>query len=887
MNRVAALALSAALLSVSAARAADTLIPGKITIVKAGTLAKFVSKPAGLFPLPAPQGTGDPTSAGAGGGGGQLQKFDTALAGAGADTYGLPAAGWKGLGNPAGSKGYKYKGTGSPTDPCKVVLIKEKVIKAVCKGSGIMLTPPFAADEGIVLSVGSGNERYCALFGGTEVKNTSDLFKHKDALAPGACPVIPIATTTSSSSSSTSTSTSSTTSTTAPVCGNGVVEPGEQCEGPGSSCGAAGLCDANCQCPCNGSGCPCDFLDPSACLFPYPSDFFTVLDPMTDTGLRVNFETVAMPKNGMGVSMDVTEYNRKDGFSPGSAIITRVPNVDLTQTGAPPITDIAQSLAAGSPTVIVNANTLAHHLHFAEIDSNASSEGVRALIMRPSVNFEPGERYIVALRDMRDPMGAIIAPNADFLAYRDNILTGDPVKEARRPHMEALFTTLAAAGVPRANLYLAWDFTVASVRNTTDRLLFMRDDAFARLGVNAPSFTITNVNEGTGSGWSTNIFRRVAGTMTVDRYVDNVNAPARLVLDSNGLPVYQATDQTANFVCLIPKAALANAGATAVPARASIYGHGLLGNATEVEAGNVQAMANEHNFVFCATRWMGMASDDVTTAISILGELGQFPYFPDRQHQGMLNQLMLARLMIHPNGLTANAAFKDSFGNPVIDTSNVFFDGNSQGGIFGGTVMAIAQDITRGVLGVPGMNYSNLLTRSSDFPTYATFLYPSYTNQLTRQLLLSLIQQLWDRTDPNGLARHITNDNLPGTPQHFVMLHEAFGDHQVSNLATQIEARTIGASVHTPTLNPGRSYEVTPYYGIPPIASYPFAGSALIPYDSGAATPPSTNTAPNVSFDPHSDPRSSVIARQQKSDFLQAGGSVTDVCGGLACVIPH
>ena len=80
---------------------------------------------------------------------------------------------------------------------------------------------------------------------------------------------------------------------------------------------------------------------------------------------------------------------------------------------------------------------------------------------------------------------------------------------------------------------------------------------------------------------------------------------------------------------------------------------------------------------------------------------------------------------------------------------------------------------------------------------------------------------------------------------------------------------------------------MTPYYGIPAIASYPFAGSALIPYDSGAATPPSTNTAPNVSFDPHSDPRSSVIARQQKSDFLQAGGSVTDVCGGLACVIPH
>jgi len=79
MNRVAALALSAALLSVSAARAADTLIPGKVTIVKFGNLAKFVAKPTTTFPVPAALGTGDPTTAGSGGGGGQLQKFDTVI----------------------------------------------------------------------------------------------------------------------------------------------------------------------------------------------------------------------------------------------------------------------------------------------------------------------------------------------------------------------------------------------------------------------------------------------------------------------------------------------------------------------------------------------------------------------------------------------------------------------------------------------------------------------------------------------------------------------------------------------------------------------------------------------------------------------------------------
>ena len=97
------------------------------------------------------------------------------------------SVGWKGLGSPAGSNGYKYKGAGTPGDPCKIVILKEKVIKGVCKGSGVTLTPPFAGDVGIVLTVGT-TERYCARFGGDEVRDDATLTKLKNAPAPGACP---------------------------------------------------------------------------------------------------------------------------------------------------------------------------------------------------------------------------------------------------------------------------------------------------------------------------------------------------------------------------------------------------------------------------------------------------------------------------------------------------------------------------------------------------------------------------------------------------------------------------------------------------------------------------------------------------------------------------
>ncbi|HEX7407304.1 MAG TPA: hypothetical protein VF515_06580 [Candidatus Binatia bacterium] len=80
---------------------------------------------------------------------------------------------------------------------------------------------------------------------------------------------------------------------------------------------------------------------------------------------------------------------------------------------------------------------------------------------------------------------------------------------------------------------------------------------------------------------------------------------------------------------------------------------------------------------------------------------------------------------------------------------------------------------------------------------------------------------------------------------------------------------------------------MTPYFNIPAIPTDPFDGSALIVWGSGAAPAPTTNKAPSVGPDPHSDPRNSPLARQQKSDFLKvSGGAVVDVCSGDPCVAP-
>jgi hypothetical protein len=151
---------------------ADELAPGKILVVKPGKLARVVAKPITSFDLPdAPDN--DPTVAG-----GSLRILDTAST-AGDDVYELPAERWTALGNPAGSKGFRYRGGTGPGDPCTVVLVKATVVKAVCKGADIGLAPPLAAEAAVVLTVGAGSKRYCATFGGETKRNEAGTFKRK------------------------------------------------------------------------------------------------------------------------------------------------------------------------------------------------------------------------------------------------------------------------------------------------------------------------------------------------------------------------------------------------------------------------------------------------------------------------------------------------------------------------------------------------------------------------------------------------------------------------------------------------------------------------------------------------------------------------------------
>ena len=66
-------------------------------------------------------------------------------------------------------------------------------------------------------------------------------------------------------------------------------------------------------------------------------------------------------------------------------------------------------------------------------------------------------------------------------------------RAAPAPPRAALPASSGDADVGRSDLYLAWDFTVASERGLSERVLHIRDDAFASLQGGVPSFTVDTV----------------------------------------------------------------------------------------------------------------------------------------------------------------------------------------------------------------------------------------------------------------------------------------------------------------------------------------------------------------------------------------------------------
>ncbi len=613
----------------------------------------------------------------------------------------------------------------------------------------------------------------------------------------------------------------------------------------------------------------CNPLGLNHCMTPWPSSAFEVDDPTSETGRRLAIPETTLPTNVDHIATDPAGWNVADGFSPAAPMVMSFPG-GVSREGLPPSDNYDLSLAADSPTVIIDMTTGTRVAHFAELDMQAEDKpDSQALLLRPAARLLAGHRYAVAItKRVLAADGSELPVPPGFAALRDGKHTDHELLEAMRPRFDEVLDALDAEGYPEDDLVVAWDFTVASDAFIHRDMLAARDRTVAALAAHPIGYTITDdaaIDDGAV------IRRRIAGTLEAPLFLSNHGRPqvgTRIVRDDDGLPALQGFYRIP-FTAIVPACAYT----AAAPVGMVLYGHGLLGDAGEVAGGVQRTTAAELCMVFVGTDLRGMSTPDLPNVMRALDELSKSDEVMEVLEQGLVNQVTLARAM---RTTFADTLFVDpARGNKqLVDPAKVYYYGLSQGGIFGTAVMAYEPTITRAVLGVGGANYSMLLERSADWPMYRTILSGAYPDPLDVTLALGLFQMRWDKTEGSGVVNTVLTGAATGTPPKQLLMQIALGDEQVPNLGSFWQARSMGI----PILGPS---PVTPW-GIA-VQNSPLAGgSALVVMDGGGPPVPATNL-PAANTGQHGVTRKQPAARRQIRDFYSTGQIMNECAGPCTC----
>lgn len=632
----------------------------------------------------------------------------------------------------------------------------------------------------------------------------------------------------------------------------GCTDDGEATLAPDAGADAAAATDAS-----NNVKPACNPIVGDDCVTPFPSSFF--LDKAsTPTGVAIAIKDNVLPKSAGGVVIRPDRINGRDGFSPSTPFLLYVAaGFDVTQI--PALEEMSSTTETTSTIQILPFDGGPRVPLFAELDANALDGQREALIIRPQERLAAGKRYIIALVGMRTAAGAPLAP-APFKALRDRT-TLTPDLAALGDDYEAIFARLEAAGVPRADVSLAWDVTTSSDASSTGHLVAMRDHALELADQGQLGYRVVSMKDFPSERFR---MREVQLAVQAPLYLESTAPDALMRFGPDGQPRAEGTMEF-NVTVEIPKCA----ATASKPLPFVVFGHGLFGTAADT-LNNSQVLrdGNELCMVLIGTDWLGLTTPDLgVIAGTVLPDLNKVYLITDRLQQSHVNAQVMTRLF--------RTKIKDDAvmminGKPVTDGVESYYFGISNGGIQGGTFMALSPDIVRGVLNVPGCEWSLMIYRSTQFLPLYPLLNAILPDPLDRQLVVAASQTEWDHSDPASFAAHLIKDPLPGSPAKRIILQESIGDAQVPNMATRILARAIGLQGF------GLVQRVP---GVEEVSGP--LDSAYTQWDSHSLPlPPVTNTPAPSDNGAHGAIQGIPALIEQIKTFFHPDGQAVNTCGG-------
>ncbi len=594
----------------------------------------------------------------------------------------------------------------------------------------------------------------------------------------------------------------------------------------------------------------CNPLGGQGCMLPWPSMIYAKADTSSPTGFRIAIPRGAMPINVDGVVVEPDGFNRWDGFSAVAPMLAMFPT-GVSAQGLPTFKDPDASLAADSPIVFVEISTGARIPFFAEVDQNTVEVAKRALIIRPLARLNPKSRYVVGVRSaVKAADGGELPVSPGFAALRDGRGFSHPLFATLQEGAPAMFAALEAAGVPRAELVLAWDFVTVSDDLLRADLTAMRAAALPAIGTNGANLAFT----ATAQSNTASTYRRYLGTFKSPNFLTNGEADSSVLQrDASHAPIASGF-RDAKFAAVVPTCVQT----MPLPRPTIIFGHGLFGSSAEyLEDDFVIQLAQDHCLIVIAGDFIGLTSRQVALAALAVNDLNRGPQITEKLAQSVIDFIALESVARGPMAAAPEFQFN---GAPVIDPARTYYVGGSLGGIMGNTFMAYDPNITKAVLAVPGGNWSMLFERSTAWSLLLGAAQGAYVDPEYYQLNLAMSLGMgFELYDPITTAAHVIKDPLFGNPVKNILMWYAIGDSLVTNIATEMVAREMGLPMLAPSVKPA--------WGLP-LAAGPLPNGVTLYDEHPLPLPPDTNVPPKEDNGTHSGVNRNPAALRQVEQFL-------------------
>ncbi|MEO1268981.1 MAG: hypothetical protein AAFX99_12840 [Myxococcota bacterium] len=516
---------------------------------------------------------------------------------------------------------------------------------------------------------------------------------------------------------------------------------------------------------------PCDDVDPSRCLLPWPSDRFVQTDPTTATGLRV-----ALAANSVLESDDVTSINAADGHSRNSPVLTVFEGAfDPTTVGDR--TEGAMRVVVSEPGPWLG-EVVPMRFNLLTEEGNPTET---ILVGYPRRPLRPNTEYAVAIMDtFRDMDGTPPERNAlTALALGQNSPT--TLDEARWAAYHApTRAALEAAGIDGNAVVRVWSYTTRSATDPLHDLISVRTAMLEALDRGEITFRIDE----TESDAAESIAAAVRGTVTVPDFVSDGNI---LYRSADGQPEARGTRE-APFRIAIP----AGEG----DYRVLMYGHGFGGDVRDKAFDEVITRENAAK--------VNIQFDDWTEdgALLLADRLLNSLDGTDQLAAGLVESIAIGVAVQYAlDGTLGDLLSANTLAgvpNPAVgrrpDTRNAIWAGGSLGGTVGLVYASLEPTVGAAVLNVPGAGFTHYLRFSNLYPVLELILRVNYKTEADRALAIAIGQINLDRID--GASWFDAVDAPP-----VCLIQESIGDPVLPNigtdfLAASVDALHLGAVLH-------------------------------------------------------------------------------------------